>query len=336
MSQRSEELRLCNLVLEIDNLKPRLESGIFNCISWLNGSYFEGWWLEFSERRSQDLSNCTNVASWFANFFSVFTSIVNLKSNGMKQKKKKKKEGSVGKMQIPQAPNATSQWQGTKPSRRYPGWTWAAGAALATNNTPCETHWCFVHACRQPRIGSSPTTGGTRAGDGQQHAVGGKRAGRAFGNDAGAGYGREPGSKSCDAGKARRKRRWPPNYPPSPSSASRSGGSARRSAASSTRARPWPRCEGKTRATTGCLLGGCGGGGGDGRKEGRGSSLALAPQYRWTAVNRSLTRVVFREWTTGSCHLPVQKWFLFKDMDTVKPRFTYSSIYVLLIIMLFV
>jgi hypothetical protein len=28
--------------LEFDNFKPRLESGIFKCISWLNGSVFEG------------------------------------------------------------------------------------------------------------------------------------------------------------------------------------------------------------------------------------------------------------------------------------------------------
>jgi hypothetical protein len=26
--------------LEFDNIKPRLESGIFKCISWLNGSFF--------------------------------------------------------------------------------------------------------------------------------------------------------------------------------------------------------------------------------------------------------------------------------------------------------
>jgi hypothetical protein len=28
--------------LECDNFKPRLKRGIFNCISWLNGSVFEG------------------------------------------------------------------------------------------------------------------------------------------------------------------------------------------------------------------------------------------------------------------------------------------------------
>jgi hypothetical protein len=41
-SQRSEELRLYNLGLEFDNFKPRLKSGIFKCISWLNGSFFGG------------------------------------------------------------------------------------------------------------------------------------------------------------------------------------------------------------------------------------------------------------------------------------------------------
>ncbi len=49
--------------LEFDNFKPRLKSGIFKCISWLNGSLFEGWLSGFSERGSQDLSKGTNVAS---------------------------------------------------------------------------------------------------------------------------------------------------------------------------------------------------------------------------------------------------------------------------------
>ncbi len=35
-----------------------------------------GWWSGFSERWSQDLSNNTNAASWLANFYSVFTSVV--------------------------------------------------------------------------------------------------------------------------------------------------------------------------------------------------------------------------------------------------------------------
>jgi hypothetical protein len=51
-SQESEELRLYKPVLGFVNLKPRLESGIFKCISWLNGSFFLG---------SQDPSNGTNV-----------------------------------------------------------------------------------------------------------------------------------------------------------------------------------------------------------------------------------------------------------------------------------
>jgi hypothetical protein len=28
--------------LEFDSFKPRLKSGIFKCISWLNGSFFRG------------------------------------------------------------------------------------------------------------------------------------------------------------------------------------------------------------------------------------------------------------------------------------------------------
>jgi hypothetical protein len=40
--QRSEELRLYNLGLEFDNSKPRLKSGIFKCISWLDGFFFGG------------------------------------------------------------------------------------------------------------------------------------------------------------------------------------------------------------------------------------------------------------------------------------------------------
>jgi hypothetical protein len=42
ISQRSEELRLYNLVKEFDNFKPQLESNIFKCFSSLNGSFFEG------------------------------------------------------------------------------------------------------------------------------------------------------------------------------------------------------------------------------------------------------------------------------------------------------
>ncbi len=37
---------------------------------------FFGWWSGFSERESQDLSNFINCASWLANSFSVFTSVV--------------------------------------------------------------------------------------------------------------------------------------------------------------------------------------------------------------------------------------------------------------------
>ncbi len=49
--------------LEFDYFKPWLESGIFKCISWLNGSFFGRWWSGFSERGRQDLSNGSNVSS---------------------------------------------------------------------------------------------------------------------------------------------------------------------------------------------------------------------------------------------------------------------------------
>ncbi len=62
--------------LEFVNFKPRLESGVIKWISWLNGSFFWGWWSRFSERASQDVSNGTNVASRLGNFTSVFSSIV--------------------------------------------------------------------------------------------------------------------------------------------------------------------------------------------------------------------------------------------------------------------
>ncbi len=50
--------------LEFDNFNPRLESSIFKCISWLNGSFFfGGWWSWFSERSSEDLhSNYTKIS----------------------------------------------------------------------------------------------------------------------------------------------------------------------------------------------------------------------------------------------------------------------------------
>ncbi len=59
--------------LEFGNFK--LKSGIFKCISWLNGPFSSGWWSDFSEKGSQDPSNGTNVAYLPANF-SAFTSIV--------------------------------------------------------------------------------------------------------------------------------------------------------------------------------------------------------------------------------------------------------------------
>jgi hypothetical protein len=41
-SQRNEELRLYNLVKNLTISKPRLESGIFKCISWSYCSFFGG------------------------------------------------------------------------------------------------------------------------------------------------------------------------------------------------------------------------------------------------------------------------------------------------------
>ncbi len=60
-----------------DNFKPLFKSSILKCISCFNGSCNRFFFLGgFSERKSQDLSNGSNVASYFANFFSVFTSLI--------------------------------------------------------------------------------------------------------------------------------------------------------------------------------------------------------------------------------------------------------------------
>jgi hypothetical protein len=48
---------------ETGKSQPRSEVGNFECMSWLNGSFFGGCTSEFSERGGQDLSNDTNVAS---------------------------------------------------------------------------------------------------------------------------------------------------------------------------------------------------------------------------------------------------------------------------------
>ncbi len=67
ISQRSQDLRLYNLVLDFDNvnpLQPRLQSCTFKCVFWLHFLLFCEWWLWFSERGSQDT------------FFTVFASIV--------------------------------------------------------------------------------------------------------------------------------------------------------------------------------------------------------------------------------------------------------------------
>jgi hypothetical protein len=41
-SQRNEEQRLTTGSEKNENLEPMLNSGIFKCISWLNGSFFGG------------------------------------------------------------------------------------------------------------------------------------------------------------------------------------------------------------------------------------------------------------------------------------------------------
>jgi hypothetical protein len=47
---------------------------------------FWAWWSWSSERESQDLSNDTNVASWLANFSSVFIMIVYVRESRFKKK----------------------------------------------------------------------------------------------------------------------------------------------------------------------------------------------------------------------------------------------------------
>jgi hypothetical protein len=58
--------------LEFDNLKPRLKSGTFKCISLLNSSFFSG----DDRGLLKEGVNDTNVSSLLANFSSVFTSMV--------------------------------------------------------------------------------------------------------------------------------------------------------------------------------------------------------------------------------------------------------------------
>jgi hypothetical protein len=57
--QRSEELRLYNHGLEFDDFELWLKSGIFKCISWLNGSFFEGDDWDFMNEEVKTLSNGT-------------------------------------------------------------------------------------------------------------------------------------------------------------------------------------------------------------------------------------------------------------------------------------
>ncbi len=59
--------------LDFYYFKPPCESSIFRCISWTNDSLFEGGGggviIELYVRKSQDLSNTTNVASLLPNSF---------------------------------------------------------------------------------------------------------------------------------------------------------------------------------------------------------------------------------------------------------------------------
>ncbi len=54
--------------LVFDNFKPRLKSGIFNCISWLNGSFFGGYERGVLKELNQDLfimaHICCSFTSW--------------------------------------------------------------------------------------------------------------------------------------------------------------------------------------------------------------------------------------------------------------------------------
>ncbi len=80
ISQKSEELRLNNLVLNLTITKPWLKSCIFKRISWLNGSFFRGRDRGFfgkkkrkkKEKRIQDLLNSFLKSP----ILSAFTSIV--------------------------------------------------------------------------------------------------------------------------------------------------------------------------------------------------------------------------------------------------------------------
>ncbi len=58
--------------IRIWRFQTQFESGIFKCIAWVNGSFFEGD-HQGSERGSRDLFNGTKVSSQLAELFYVFT-----------------------------------------------------------------------------------------------------------------------------------------------------------------------------------------------------------------------------------------------------------------------
>ncbi len=65
---RAETLQLG---LKFDNFKPLLESGIFKCISWLNGSFL-GVMIPVSERGSWDPVNGIHVTAYLAKLLLLF------------------------------------------------------------------------------------------------------------------------------------------------------------------------------------------------------------------------------------------------------------------------
>jgi hypothetical protein len=76
ISQRSEELRLYNLILNLTISNPRLESGIFKCISWLNGSFFGGDDRGFLKEGVKTYQMAPMSPLNSPNFSSLFTSLV--------------------------------------------------------------------------------------------------------------------------------------------------------------------------------------------------------------------------------------------------------------------
>jgi hypothetical protein len=75
ISQRSEELRINNLVKSLTISNPVLKSGIFKCIFWLDGSFLGGDDWGFL-KEGVKIYLVAPMSPQLANFFSVFTTIV--------------------------------------------------------------------------------------------------------------------------------------------------------------------------------------------------------------------------------------------------------------------